>query len=424
MRKIAIAVAVATTVMTGVLGVPISAHAGAPAALWASAHGSGTTCSKAEPCALTQGSSSLKSGGTLVLEPGSYGSAAAPLMTTIGAPGDTTVEGEPGKAPPVIYSAADNYGLLLGSVRHVHVVYSGTGNGLVAATSMDHVSVISQDGSNRSSACGSLAASVTDSLCINESNQGFALTVVASIKSLTIRGVTAIDNVGEGTGISAYESQPNTTGDVAVINSIAIGIVDDGGLRAGPPPLGGTDQNIDVTVSHSDVSQAVSDDAPDGDGEVIIGKGLIETVAQFVNPPLDDYRELATSPTVNTGASDPSNDIDLAGLPRTLGSAPDMGAYEYAEKPTVTHAVAKPASRSSIKVTATVDPQGLPASVIAVATRGRVSTRSKALKVSGDKGKREVFVIKGLKAHAAYRVDLVATNKGGQTTSHTVKTKA
>jgi hypothetical protein len=101
-----------------------------------------------------------------------------------------------------------------------------------------------------------------------------------------------------------------------------------------------------------------------------------------------------------------------------------MGAYEYAEKPTITHVTAKPASKSSIKVTATIDPQGLPASVIAVATRGRVSIRSGRVKVTGDKGKREVIVIKGLKRRAGYRVDVVATNNAGQTTSHTVKATA
>jgi hypothetical protein len=421
-HAIAIAIAAAATITTVFVGsTPVSAGAGPALTVWVSTHGNGVACSKAKPCTLTRGLANLQSTGTLVLEPGHYGSTASPLATTIAAGTGSLIEGEPGKASPVVYSAAANYGFLVGSIAHVHVMYSGSGNGVVASEGIDHVVVITQSPSNPDSACGSLGAPVTDSLCVNESNQGVALTVVASVTPVRVRGVTAIDDVGSGTGILAYEGQPNTTGHVTVTNSIAVGIEDFGGVAAGPPPVGGTDQNISVTCTYADVSEADSTTSGTGSGQVILGKGTVRSAPQFVNTALDDYRELATSPTADTGSRDPAADTDLAGLPRTLGSAPDMGAYELAEKPTVAHVVARTSTKSSVKITVSINPKGLPASVIAVATRGRVSTRSKRLMVTGRKARREVLVITGLKHHTVYRIDVVATNRGGQTTSRTVK---
>jgi len=60
------------------------------------------------------------------------------------------------------------------------------------------------------------------------------------------------------------------------------------------------------------------------------GTGNINTTPQFVNAASGNYRLQSTSPCINTGSaaapSLPATDLD--GLPRILGSAPDMGAYE------------------------------------------------------------------------------------------------
>ncbi len=51
---------------------------------------------------------------------------------------------------------------------------------------------------------------------------------------------------------------------------------------------------------------------------------------QFANPAAADFTPLATSPTVDAGLTDALNGpLDLAGNPRTIGAATDIGALEF-----------------------------------------------------------------------------------------------
>jgi hypothetical protein len=50
---------------------------------------------------------------------------------------------------------------------------------------------------------------------------------------------------------------------------------------------------------------------------------------QFVDASKGDYHEAAGSPTIDAGAVDQLGALDLDGNPRALGSAPDIGAYEF-----------------------------------------------------------------------------------------------
>jgi hypothetical protein len=53
----------------------------------------------------------------------------------------------------------------------------------------------------------------------------------------------------------------------------------------------------------------------------------------FVNAAAGDYRPAAGSPTIDAGSTDQIGTLDLAGNPRTLGAAPDIGAYEFVPPP-------------------------------------------------------------------------------------------
>jgi hypothetical protein len=69
-----------------------------------------------------------------------------------------------------------------------------------------------------------------------------------------------------------------------------------------------------------------------GGGGVLTNGGANITAAPvFVNQAADDYRELASSPTVDAGTNDTANDgtLDFAGSPRLSGSHTDIGAFEY-----------------------------------------------------------------------------------------------
>lgn len=50
----------------------------------------------------------------------------------------------------------------------------------------------------------------------------------------------------------------------------------------------------------------------------------------FVAPPLD-LRLLETSPAIDAGSAVLAPDLDILGFPRTFGSAPDLGAYEFGD---------------------------------------------------------------------------------------------
>lgn len=54
----------------------------------------------------------------------------------------------------------------------------------------------------------------------------------------------------------------------------------------------------------------------------------------FVNAAARDFHEADGSPTIDAGVADPSlGSLDLDGNPRTLGSAPDIGAFERSNPP-------------------------------------------------------------------------------------------
>jgi hypothetical protein len=69
-----------------------------------------------------------------------------------------------------------------------------------------------------------------------------------------------------------------------------------------------------------------------GGGGVLTNGGANITAAPvFLNEAGGDYRELSTSPTVDAGTNDTTNDgtLDFAGSPRLAGSRTDIGAFEY-----------------------------------------------------------------------------------------------
>ena len=94
--------------------------------------------------------------------------------------------------------------------------------------------------------------------------------------------------------------------------------------------------NIAATHSNFDTS------SPEGEAKVIDGGGNQTAPPVFVNAENGDFREAAGSPTIDAGIADQLGPLDLAGNPRILGAAPDIGAYEFVPPPAV--AVLPPAA--------------------------------------------------------------------------------
>ncbi|MGN6201448.1 MAG: choice-of-anchor Q domain-containing protein [Solirubrobacterales bacterium] len=84
-----------------------------------------------------------------------------------------------------------------------------------------------------------------------------------------------------------------------------------------------------IVVSHSNFDTAKGEGAA-----TITNAGGNQTAAPlFVDAASGDFREAAGSPTIDAGANDQIGPFDLAGNPRLLGSAPDIGAYEFVPPP-------------------------------------------------------------------------------------------
>lgn len=88
-----------------------------------------------------------------------------------------------------------------------------------------------------------------------------------------------------------------------------------------------------IAVSYSDVSRGVDDGNifidPSATSEVQWGQGNIDQDPLFASE--GDYHLSADSPCIDAGAvADDTPEFDIEGDPRVVGSAPDMGADEFA----------------------------------------------------------------------------------------------
>jgi hypothetical protein len=402
-------------VVAGLVTVPATANAaGSNPTIWVSPKGSRAACTKAAPCGIEDGFQKLVTG-TLILMPGSYGSTSNRINQLLSAGKNTVVEGEPGTKTPTIYTN-DFVGVY--SVSHVDVNYVGSDNGaLLVYHSMDHSSVTANTSAYGAAACASFDAAITDSVCDDTGSQGVALSIDAGTQAVQVRGVTAIGSAATGTGIFASESTSNTVGQVTVSNSIAIGATDLGGLSA----YQGSDQSasVVVTVSHSDVSQYVTTN----NSKIDFDATDTQRPPVFADATDGNFSEEPSSPTIDTGASDPAHDTDLAGRPRTLGKAPDMGAYEVPEEPAITKIKAKRRTSTSLTVRVTIDSEGLGSRVDVTATKGLSARLSRPITVTGDQPRTVKLTISGLKAKSSYSVQAEASNAAGTVSSHKVKTR-
>src|SRR5262249_40941771 len=138
-----------------------------------------------------------------------------------------------------------------------------------------------------------------------------------------VRNVTAIATGANSIGIQArYLGGAGGHHTLVLGNSIAGGEKFD--LRAedsanGPGVIQVSNSNFDnVSVAGSaTISGPANQTAPPA----------------FVDAPAGDYREAPGSPTIDAGTGAGVGALDLAGNPRVLGPAPDIGAFEFVPPP-------------------------------------------------------------------------------------------
>jgi hypothetical protein len=309
-------------------------------------------CPSGDPCSIDVAINAATTGDDVTLLPGTYTSNVGlgiNCTPTCAVVGGITVHGSPA-APPVINMtnpSTDGQGIYVdnGSVlRDVIVNSTNDTTSLVGTYGGGTIErVISHESGFESQACVLGGGStIRDSVCWmsgSDTINASAVTAGGQVDNdtATLRNVTAVTTGGDGVRLISSGSSHDIT--LTATNVIARG--------------GGAAGNHDVaTISNSPggIQAAILDhsnyasESEASTGDVTTpGTGTNKTAAPaFVNAATGDFRETAASVgTLDLGTATGllAGELDVAGLARTRGSAPDIGAYEFVPPdplPTVT----------------------------------------------------------------------------------------
>jgi hypothetical protein len=301
-------------VLAGVLS---PAPAGA-AERWASAAGTRTSgpCLAVDPCRLEEAISGAVDGDEVILSPGAY-DITGPLAPAA----RITLRGEAGKPRPTLTGTASLTASVLsfktgGTLRHLALQATAAGQDALTMQGglAEDVVLLSATGDG-AKVVGSAAGTVLrDSVVRTDA----AATGLAGLKlresggagDVLLRNVTVI--APGATGIRCEVSD----GQASLVNVLVRGLVAD----------------VDAGARRARCSAAFSNFRPASSPGLTGGAGNQQDEPRLVDAVNGDYRPLPGSPTVDAGSNDALlGALDPAGCARTLGPAPDIGAYEYTD---------------------------------------------------------------------------------------------
>jgi hypothetical protein len=225
----------------------------------------------------------------------------------------------------------------------------------------------------------------------------------ATVENVTAYGVDGVDVINNSMSGNASITMENT---------IAHGTSHDVVAIAAQPP--GT---ASITAGYSNyVTSLGTINTPEGHNQT--------TAPALADPVAGDFHELSSSPTVDTGiASALADPEDLDGLPRSLGAAPDIGAYEL-PVPTVTTGTALVAGAGAgATLNGTVNAEGVAVTACTfeygVSPSLGSSTPCMPAPGSGTSPVAVSAALSGLAPGTTYAYRLVATDANGTSTGTT-----
>ncbi|MBI5310071.1 MAG: hypothetical protein HZB14_03425 [Actinobacteria bacterium] len=317
-RKTELAIALAA------LALALPASAGA-VQRYATPTGSGdpNTCAAVAPCNIIDATNSTytNDGDEVILAAGEYNVGATPFgiadqvdVHGPGAPQQTKIVGT-GTFVVAINNA-------LAKLRNVTVEHSvgGTG-GVYIANGLLQSSIVS---TQSAWGCAAMNATIRDSVCIAKGPGTVAMGVNeggAGTATVTLRNVTAI---GSGAGTHAVRIYADTGRAVSIDakNVIARGL----GFDVSASVTAGATANISLSNSNYSTTNSTG-------GATITDPTTNSnqmTTPVFVNAAIDDYHQVAGSPTIDAGTIDGLIGLfDFDGESRTMGAATDIGADEF-----------------------------------------------------------------------------------------------
>jgi hypothetical protein len=426
-----------------VLWLMIGSPAALAAQLFASPGGTGSTCTDGTPCSLPTAVSNAAAGDEVLVAPGSYGTPAAPLTTSLSVGvgdvdihGVDTAQGAPGAT---IYTSA-SYGVSLydapgDEISDLTIDDSGSQGAAISlkGDTADRMTFIAGPGESGCVLGG--ASTVTNSVC--ESAGDWAVAVYSPLtggaSTDTLRNVDAIATATSGVGL--YVFSVDTSGETSTVNMFN-SIVRGGSADIQTGESGGTTPLVPATVttSHSNYGLAHSTVMAGGS---VTDDGTsqttgVQTPAQlFVDEAANDFQEAPGAQTIGAGAvSAVSGTYDALGYPRLFDAGgscvnADIGADAFvpAATPTLAGLTATVGGETTATLSGTADPLGGPGSVqfeYAPAGAGGTapatysSTPEECLAL-GSAAQPVTAALSGLTPGTTYFYRLVGTNSDGAT---------
>lgn len=299
---------------------------------WASPAGSGVICSELVPCSLVEAITAAPTDSDIVIKSGVYGSADAPISTSLQPGAGADIRGESGASKPVIYSSGNwSFWLNASSSRSAHLSdielrKVGGDFGAIVYGVIDRVVSIASGAAW--SAC-SVHGTLRNSVCVGHDGASAIMTAIGGSgqtgPDLNIFNVTAI---ATGSGYAFYPSIDNYVVTFNIRNSIFRATGDDIHADAS------TNANLSLKIDHSNYGEIVEDlsgGASVTTDPTSAATNQLSQLPQFADAGADDYRQLDTSPTVDAGADNADNGtLDLFGAARIQGARTDIGAHESA----------------------------------------------------------------------------------------------
>ena len=295
---------------------------------YASPTGSGEFCSETAPCDLAEAIKKADSGDEVIVRAGTYevGPTLAPKSTHVFIHGDFA-----GPMPRIIGTGNGNVPIgapaLGGRLSYLEITAINESSALAVACNpggtVERVRAVAQSKNNATGLLLISQCTATDSVSVAsgaEARAVFAYGFLTLPVTGVVRNLTAVATGPGSIGIEAQDTNGAEPGSYTldVRNSIVSGESLDllAAKGAGGPG------NIVVSNSNFDSSAAKP-------------PATLVSVANQTAPPLfvdasaGDYREAPSAPTIDAGSSEGIGALDLAGNPRLLGAAPDIGAYEF-----------------------------------------------------------------------------------------------
>lgn len=369
------------------------------------AGGTGDACTPSQPCGILSAFTQAQDGDTVLIGSGTYGSPAAPLTQTLGSASKSLTVRGVGRTKPVIYSASATQGLLLdgatpSSVSWLRLIYSGGEYpAVIFGGTADRIDVLSLTGN----AC-QFSGTMTNSVCSSRVGSGIYISGSPTLIN---------DDFLSDASCAVYAFGYNFSPVINIRNSIASGA--NGCDIKGE--IGDGLSTVTYNVDHSQYVDEVGSVTFNNTADVVSAPSFVDRID-------GDLREAAAAGSIDRGSNAaPHGSIDLAGNPRVLGSAVDIGAYEHLIRPSLGKLSITARTKHSISAAVAVNPHGLPTAVqLAVARHGYTIVLDPKSAGAGTKPKTVKFTLGDLPRHAKCKVYAIASSAGGTSVGRAVST--